>query len=115
MWCDLEVLNSSTTISHLFFADDLMLFCKATESDCRTVMDTLNTFYGASGVNINFFKSKFYASQNVSKRDFNAFTAISGMNVTKHLGIYLDAPIIHGRIKRSHFNFVVTPEKPIRA
>lgn len=39
--------------------------------------------------------------------DVNAFCFISGMNANNDLGIYLGAPIIHGRIKKNHFKFIV--------
>lgn len=84
-WSGLKVLNTRTTISHLIFAHNLMLFCKATDTNCRKVMETLNTFCGASGLNINFSKSKFYTSLNVPRRNVNAFSAISGMTMTKDL------------------------------
>lgn len=32
---------------------------------------------------------------------------ISGMPINKDLGIYLGVPIIHGRLKKNHFKFVV--------
>ena len=90
-----------------FFVDDLMLFCKANNSNVRTVMDTLDRFCGVSGLKINFSKSKLFISPNMTRHEINSFTAISGMRVTNDLGIYLGAPIIHGRLKRSQFNFVI--------
>lgn len=44
-------------ISHLFFADDSLVFCKATEDECKTLMQVLNEYQKASGQAVNFAKS----------------------------------------------------------
>lgn len=44
---DLEGIKISTngpTITHLFFADDIILFTKPSNKNCNSVMEILNTF-----------------------------------------------------------------------
>ena len=36
-------------VSHLFFADDSLLFCRTNDKDCRVVLDILDTYERASG------------------------------------------------------------------
>lgn len=69
-------------------------------------MDTLEEFCGVFGLKVNFGKFKLYVSPNVSRREANSLGYIFGMNITKDLGIYLGAPIIHGKMKKSNFNLL---------
>lgn len=45
-------------ISHLLFADDLILFAKATVSQARVVRKTVREFCSCSGMMVNSQKSK---------------------------------------------------------
>lgn len=49
-------------ISHLFFADDLMLFAEASENQIRLIMDCLNSFSEMSGLKVNLSKSLIFCS-----------------------------------------------------
>ena len=40
-------------VSHLFFAEDSLLFCCANDNECHTVLDILATYEQASGQQIN--------------------------------------------------------------
>ena len=40
-------------LTHLFFADDSLLFCKAKEQECQKLVDILNKYEAASGQKIN--------------------------------------------------------------
>ena len=55
-------------LSHLLFADDVMLFCKAKNSQVRLVMKTLQDFCSASGLKVNVDKSRAMCSRYVSTR-----------------------------------------------
>lgn len=55
-WVGIKTDKSGIMISHLMFADDLILFAKAEEGNCRVFMDILNTFCTHSGQRVNFQK-----------------------------------------------------------
>lgn len=56
-------------ISNLMFADDCLIFGKASKVGARRILKILDDFSVASGQKINFHKSSLYFSNNVSYRD----------------------------------------------
>lgn len=56
-WKGIQVSKNSCPLTHLFFADDLMLFGQANLSTCRNIMGVLNTSNGMSGQTISLTKS----------------------------------------------------------
>lgn len=52
-WKLIEVAGGGLALSHLFFADDLMLFCEASQSQLSMAMDCLQEFAEVSGLEIN--------------------------------------------------------------
>ena len=52
-------------ISHLFFADDSLLFCRATMSDLLAVQDILSLYEEASGQKLNREKTNIFFSKAV--------------------------------------------------
>nr|GEX63523.1 RNA-directed DNA polymerase, eukaryota, reverse transcriptase zinc-binding domain protein [Tanacetum cinerariifolium] len=52
------VLNSSTQLSHLFFADDVVFMGQWNSNNIDTIIHVLKCFHLASGLNINLGKSK---------------------------------------------------------
>lgn len=55
-----KVLTGSTSVSHLFFADDAFLFTNATIVQARNLLDILNMFSLTSGQTVNYQKSGVY-------------------------------------------------------
>ncbi|GKA53338.1 RNA-directed DNA polymerase, eukaryota [Tanacetum coccineum] len=51
-------IDSSMTLSHLFFADDVIFFGKWDYLNIRTIVNVLKCFHLASDLKINFHKSK---------------------------------------------------------
>jgi len=45
-------------LTHLMFADDLVMFCKADPPTIRHIMSTLTTFYECAGLRANLSKSQ---------------------------------------------------------
>ena len=48
LWKPVKVSRSGPSFSHLFFADDLVLFAKATPENCEVVKEVLDMFCKAS-------------------------------------------------------------------
>lgn len=60
-----RVNRRAPSVSHLFFADDSLLFCQATREECLVLKNSLNLYERGSGQAINFSKSGLFFSANV--------------------------------------------------
>ena len=61
-WKPIKLSRNDPSLSHLFSADDLLLFVKATHCQMETIMNCHNTFCLASGQKINLHKSSIVIS-----------------------------------------------------
>lgn len=79
-------------ISNLLFADDCLIYSKASPTAARNIFKTLNDFSKASGQQINYHKSTLYFSNNVpSASRINLAQILSIQHKTtigKYLGIH---------------------------
>ena len=48
-WTPVKSSKNGLAFSHLMFADDLVLFAKANDTNCHTIRSILNTFFSISG------------------------------------------------------------------
>ena len=60
------ICSGGPHISHLFFADDSIIFCKATTESCRALHGILSLYEQASGQKINKEKIALFFSHNTS-------------------------------------------------
>ena len=106
-WLPISIAQNGPQISHLFFADDVLLFTKAKSSQVRKVFEVVNNFCRSSGFKINLQKSKVFCSKNINCRNRENFVSISQISFTSSIDKYLGFPIFHGRVKRRDFNFII--------
>lgn len=102
----IQIARGAPIISHLFFADDSLIFCISTQQDANTVKDILLQYHTASGQLINLDKSEISFSRNVPtdrKNDFQRWMQIKPMEChSKFLGL----PAFVGRSKQQVFDYV---------
>jgi len=106
-WDPIHMTNGGPQISHLLFADDVLLFTKATNSQFRFINDLFDRFSRVSGLKINISKSRAFYSSRIPQEKINNFTAISDICSTTSIGRYLGFPMLKGRPKRNDFNFII--------
>ena len=107
MWQPVKASQSGPAFSHLFFADDLLLFAKADYINCSTIRDVLDDFCSVSGQTVSEAKSRVYFSPNVDRDTRESLCDILGFASTPLLGRYLGFPLKQPGSSSQDFNFVL--------
>ncbi|CAN1125969.1 LINE-1 reverse transcriptase homolog [Linum perenne] len=102
-WKPIKIGRNGPLLSHLFFADDLILFGEATELQGDVVMDCLQTFCSASGQLVSHEKSVVFFSPNSNRELCRNISTNLAIPMTRDLGRYLGVPVLHGRITRNTY------------
>ena len=99
----ISICRGAPKVSHLFFADDSLLFCKANGNECNKLKEILDLYESASGQKINTDKSSIFFSPNTSQELKDEVLSILGpMQDSSHTK-YLGLPSIIGRSKKVVF------------
>lgn len=94
------------SISHIFFADDYLLFLKVDKKEFEVISRILGDYCSASGQCINFEKSEVVFSQNCSEEFKAEFLKFSGIVAANLNSKYLGLPISWGRSKNVALSFI---------
>lgn len=87
-WKPISLSQGGPKLSHVCFADDLILFAEASVAQIKIIRRILEAFCAASGQKVSLDKSKIYFSKNVS-RDLESMISVeSGIKSTRDLGKY---------------------------
>ncbi|CAL8168851.1 unnamed protein product [Prunus armeniaca] len=115
-WRPVKSSQAGPAVSHLFFADDLVLFAEATSNQARVLKNCLEVFCQASGQTVNFDKSAIFCSPNTCKEIAKEISCICGSPLTEDLGRYLGMPLLHSRIdKRTYSSLIDKVHKRLAA
>ena len=98
--------GSSTTISHLLFADDSLIFMRTAVADCQHLKTIFDCYTRASGQLFNLDKSSMFFSGNTKVEEVEAIKGIFNLNVVSRHERYLRLPFMVGRNKMNFFNDV---------
>ncbi|CAN1188832.1 Putative ribonuclease H protein At1g65750 [Linum perenne] len=107
-WKPIRLVRNGEPLSHIFFADDLVFFGHASVTQARVFMDIIERFCTASGQSINKSKSRVFFSAGMNRNTSRSITDIMGIRATQDLGHYLGVPLLHGRITRNTYEFLLT-------
>lgn len=105
----IKLCRGALTISHLLFADDCFLFCRATKKETSTLINIPNIYGIAFGQLTNFQKFEVFFSS-YTKIDVRHKIMSLRQNISKanliEIGKYLELPSIIGRKNFIFFSFL---------
>ncbi|KAM2231146.1 hypothetical protein ACFX1S_015471 [Malus domestica] len=99
----IKLTPSGNPISHLFFADDSVLFGHATMEEAQGMVDVLNVYANGSGQNINLDKSSLLFGSTTSKRNKKKIGETLGIHCRMGFGKYLGLQSDFGMSKKVVF------------
>lgn len=95
----IQVARGAPRVTHMLFADDTYIFCKAKESEAEHVLDLLNSFEEASGQKINANKSSILFSRYTDHGIREVICNLMGVQEADAGTKYLGLPNLKGRNK----------------
>ncbi|KAL0376653.1 UNVERIFIED_CONTAM: LINE-1 retrotransposable element O protein [Sesamum calycinum] len=99
-------LPGAPCISHLLFADDTLIFRKASLSSVRAIKDLLEIYRRASGQEINFHKSSVAFSRNTPEALSIGLASVLNIRKENKMELYLGLPSRVVRSKRELFSMI---------
>ena len=96
----------SPPLTHLLFADDSLLFCRATIPKCQKVLDILEVYGRCSSQQINWNKTTIFFSKATSEDTRNRIKIALGVPKITQYEKYLGLPSLVGRNKKASFNYI---------
>ncbi|KAG8473535.1 hypothetical protein CXB51_035829 [Gossypium anomalum] len=99
-----RISRSNISITHLFFADNNVLFGEASTEGANQMKTIINVYEGISGQQVNFNKSLISLSGNVEREVQERVGGILGVLISNNPERYLGLPTMVGRRKKQAFS-----------
>ena len=93
-------------ISHLFFANDTLLFCRASRGDLEAILQLLQLYEQASGQKLNREKTMVFFSKGTTEERRRELKEFLGVNEIREYEKYLALPDVVGRNKKESLNYI---------
>ncbi|KAL4369616.1 hypothetical protein GQ457_05G027480 [Hibiscus cannabinus] len=106
-WNEIWLSRRGPDLSHLFFADDLVIFAEATFNQMEVIRDVLQWFFEASGHKVNATKTQLFFSKNTSPDICSDIVGSFGFSEVQDLGRYLGVPLLHRRVNKVTYGYII--------
>jgi hypothetical protein len=103
----IKIAQNAPKVSHLFFADDSLIFCKSNKSEADHLLRVFEEYQRISGQKINMEKSEMTFSPHIQQHIKEEFHAILPFSITNNISKYLGMPTQIGQSRHSSFNFIM--------
>ena len=100
------ICRNGPRVSHLFFADDSILFCHAKKEECQKILDILAIYERGFGQKINRDKTNIFFSSNTPPDMKDRIQAILGVPAICQYEQYLGLQAFVGRAKKQSFIYI---------
>lgn len=107
MWKPIQLSQNRPQLSHLLFADDIILLSKVIKTSCHAIIDILNHFTTLSAQTISYLKSKIFFSKNYHTHDKNYNLSCFNMNKGKTFEKYLGFPMFQKKVNKADFQYLL--------
>ncbi|XP_056697347.1 uncharacterized protein [Spinacia oleracea] len=107
-WTPFKMGRRRVPVSHLLFADDILLVGEVSNDNTQTLLGILEDFFHLSGQSISVEKSRVLFSKNTPTLDCEMFCNSLSIKEAADLNPYLGFPISGTRPTRSSVNFIMT-------
>ena len=98
-----SICRSGPKLTHLFFADDCLLFCKASLTECEKIQELLGFYEEALGQMINKSKTTLFFSKNTDAHTMEEIKLSLRVPAIQHYKKYFGLPSFVGRGKKDCF------------
>ena len=95
--------SGGPSVSHLFFADDSLIFGRASLEECAKIQRVLQIYEQSSGQKLNRSKTSLFFSPNTADELMESIKAMFGANEIRPHESYLGLPSLVGRSKSNTF------------
>jgi hypothetical protein len=103
----INIAQNAPKISHLFFADDSLIFCKAKKDEALQLKAIFEEYQRISGQKINMDKSELTFSPKIYDHIKADFQDILPLPITNNINRYLGMPTQIGKSKQAVFKFLL--------
>ena len=100
------ICRNGPKVSHLFFANDSVLFCNVKEEECQKILDILPIYERGSGQKINCEKTNIFFSSNTPHEVKVRIQQVLGVLSIHQFEKYLGLPALVGRAKKQIFIYI---------
>lgn len=106
-WRPIRLSRGGMQVSHLFFADDLLLFDEASYSQARLMEYVLREFCQESGQRVNKGKSLIWFAPRTPTYLRASVCSSFGVRASSKLGVYLGIVLCHDRKGKLQYQSIV--------
>ena len=91
-----SICQNGSRLSHILFANNSLIFCRAKESECKKLLEILVTYESAPRQQINREKTTIFFSKSTSQAMQNTIKVALGVLVVQQYEKYLGLPSFIG-------------------